>query len=370
MSIKKKIFIIIILFILIASLAWYFLGGTRCIALKVSRQNAIKGITVTGNVESAEDVQITSEVTARIEQILIETGNSVETGQILAYLNREDLIGDVIAAEAKIQALQEQQQRTRVQYQDALSDEKRYENLYQEGAVSQRDLEERTLRRQELEESIDQIQQEIRAARGELKSVKGKLSDYIIKAPISGIITDSYVSTGDIVTPQQPLFRLVAPETIYLEADVEEDELDSVKTGQKALIIFDAYPDEVFEGKVYLISQEVNPVTGTFEARITRPDSPSYNIYVGMTFDATIIVEEYKNILIIPTDFIETENSKAYVFKLKNDFAVKKPVKIEFFSNNAVRILQGVKEGEIVLKKDSTGKLKDKEKVKIIEYRE
>ncbi len=369
MSLKKKIFLIIIILLIILFIAWYLLGGTGSVALEIKRQDAIKGITVTGNVESTEDIQITAEVTARIEEILTETGNSVNKGEVLAYLRREEQIGEVTAASANIEALQEQLQRNRVQYQDALSDEKRYEDLYEEGAVSKRDLEERTLKRQELEESIDQRLQEIQAARGELKAAKSRLEDYVIKAPLSGIITDKFVSTGDIVTPQQTLFRLIVPEAIYLEAEVEENELESVEIGQKTLVIFDAYPEEIFEGRVYLISKEVNPVTGTFDARITRPQDTEYSIFVGMTFDATIIAEEYKDILIIPTDFIETEDSKTYVFKLINDFASKKQVKIEFFNNNAVRVLEGIEEGEIILRKTDTGKLRDNEKVKIIEYR-
>ncbi len=370
MSLKKKIIALII--IITAALFagwWYFLSGANTVALQVKRQNAIKGITVTGNVESLEDVQITAEVTSRIEQMIVRTGDSVEKGQILAYLDREDLAGEVDAARARIQVLQEQLQRVRVQYQDAESDEERYKDLYDQGAVSKRDLEERTLKKLELDESIDQLQSEITAARGEFKAVKGRFDDYIIKAPISGIITDSYVSTGDIVTPQQILYRLVDPETIYLEADVEENELDAVRVGQKTLVIFDAYPDEIFVEQIYLISQEVNPVTGTFEARIYKPDTQERSILVGMTFDATIIVKEYKNILIIPADFVEIDNSDSYIYKLSNNFAVKTPVKTEFFDNNYVKVLEGAKEGEIILKKADKGKLTDNAKVKIVEYR-
>jgi len=369
MSKKKKIFLLAIFLIIVLFLAWYFWGGTNVIALKIEKQNAIKGITVTGNVESTEDTQITASVTARIEKILIKTGDTVKAGQVLAYLDREDLLGEVSAAEARIQALQEQLQRAGVQYQDAVSDERRYAGLYQQGAVSQRDLEERNLRRQELEESMDQIRQEIRAARGELKAVRGRLDDYIITAPLSGIITNKFISTGDIVTPQQPLFRLVAPEAIYLEADVEENELEAIRVGQKALVIFDAYPDRVFEEQVYLISSEVNPDTGTFEARITKPSTEEVRIFVGMTLDATIIVEEYRNIMIIPRDFVEVEDSKTFVFKKQGDFADKKPVKTEFFDNNAVQVLEGIEEGEFILKKADEGILQDNEKVKIRKFR-
>lgn len=368
MSIKKKIFLFLFFFVIILFFIWYLFGGTRVIALKIQRQNAVKGITVTGNVESSEDVKITANVTSKIEKIFKRTGDKVKKSDILAFLEREEITGQVASAEASIYAFQEQEQRTIVQYKDAVFNEKRYSGLFKEGAVSERDLEERKLRRQELEESIDELKQKIKVSRGELKSAKSRLDDYIIKAPFSGIITDKYVSTGDIVSPQQPLFRLIYPEGIYLEADVEEDELEAVNLGQKTLIIFDAYPEQIFEGKIYLISKEINPVTGTFEARITRPDMSGYSIYVGMTFDATIIIEEYKDIIVIPTNYIKRENSEVYVFILKNGFTYKKYIKTEYFNNNSIRVIKGLKQGDIVLKKEDTGFLKDGEKIKIIEH--
>ncbi len=370
MSLGKKIFLLVIFLLAALIAAWYFFGGTAVIALKAEKQDAIKGITVTGNVESSEDIKITAQVTARIEEITVNNGDTVEKGQVLSYLNREELIGAVNAAEARIAVIQQQLERNRVQIQDAVSDEKRYEELFEQGAVSKRDLEERSLRRLELEEQIDQREQEISAARGDLKAAQGKLENYIIKAPLSGIITNKFVSTGDIVSPQQKLFRLVVPEFIYLEADVEENALEAVKPGQTTMVIFDAYPHRIYEGQVYLITKEVDPVTGTFEARITRPEEPDLKIFVGMTFDATIVIEDYTDVLIIPSDFVEMEDSKAFVFRQKNGFASKTPVRIDFFNNNAVRVLEGLQEGEVILKKAEPGKLTDNAKIRIIEFRE
>ena len=69
MNIKKKILLFSILIIPIFLLTWFFFGGIECTALKVKKESAIQGVTVTGNVKSTEDIKITKEATAKTEKI-------------------------------------------------------------------------------------------------------------------------------------------------------------------------------------------------------------------------------------------------------------------------------------------------------------
>ncbi|OGI01390.1 MAG: hypothetical protein A2Y25_02735 [Candidatus Melainabacteria bacterium GWF2_37_15] len=370
MNLKKKIFSVVIFIFIVALAIWFFTGGVPCIALEIHKQDAIKGVSVTGRVATTEDVQVTPEVTATIEKILVKTEQEVEKGQELAYLNKDEILGQLSTAEARVSVARATLARTRIEYQDALSDEKRYKKLFEIGAVSKRALEERTLRREQLKETIIQTQNEIEAAQGQLSTTREQFDNYTVRAPISGIITEKLVSTGDIVSPQQNLFRLVGPEFIFLGVDVEENELDSIKLGQDALVIFDAYPDRVFRQKVIRIAREVDFVTGTFIVRIRRPEVKDVKILVGMTLDATIILEEYKNVMIIPSDFVTQENNKTFVFKKVNYFARKTEIKTKQFDNNRVLVEKGLDEGDVILKRIGTGKLKDNTKIKVEEFRE
>ena len=369
MSLKKKILIVLVFIAVALTTAWFFFGGVDCIALKVKKQDAVKGVTVTGIVKSSEDTQVTTDVTGIIESINVSSGDTVEKGQVLAILNQDEQKGVVKAAQGRLATARAELARDEVDLKDAQRDQERYEKLFGLGAVSEREKEQRTLKAQGLEKQFAETQQQIDAAQGEVVAAQSKLEDFIIKAPISGIITEKYVSTGDVISPSKALFRLVSPQKIYLSMDVEEYELDALHNGQKALVIFDAYPDKVFTEKVYLISKQVNPLTGTFEARLTKPKT-DLKILVGMTLDATIVQGEYKNVIIIPTDFITEDDNKTYVFVKSGYFAKKTQIKSEIFDNNTVMVLDGLKEGDIILKRMGTGKLKDNEKVKIKEFRE
>lgn len=368
MNLKVKIFLILIILVLTGLLLWFFFGGVDCIALKVDRKDAVKGITVTGTVKSVEDVDVTTDVTGIIEIIHVKTGEEVVKNQELARLDRDEIKEEVEAARARLEAAQARVDREIVELEDAELDEKRYKELFEVGAVSKREEEERTLRREKLEEQIKEDKRQIEAAQAELAAAKARLENYIIKAPVSGTVTEKFVSTGDIVSPQQPLLRLVSPEDIYLSTEVEEDELDSVQPEQNALVIFDAYPDRVFTEEVYYVSRQVNPLTGTFEARITKPETET-KILVGMTIDATIILKEFKNVLIIPSDFLLEEDNKTFVFKKVNYFADKTEVVTRIFDNNRVLVEAGLEEGDVILKRMDTGKLKDGTKIKVKEFR-
>lgn len=365
MSLTKKIIAVVFFMAMALFPAWFFLGGVGCSALKIGKENAVKGVTVTGTVKTTEDVEITVTITGIIEELIVVAGDSVEQNQVLARLDRSKFNKEVAAARSKLETARITLRKNEFDLEDARLDEERYEKLFELGAVSKRELEERTLKRQRLKELLSENEKQIKTVEANLGAIEAVIKNYVVRAPISGIITDQFVSTGDLVSPQQPLFRLIGPEDIYLGTEVEEDELDLVQEGQKAIVIFDAYPEQVFNEEVYYISKQVNPLTGTFEARITRPVENGAKILVGMTLDATIIQEELENVIIIPSEFVLEENNSAYVFKQSNSFAKKILIKTKIFDNNRVLVEEGLKEGDIILKRTDTGKLKNNTKIKI-----
>ncbi len=364
MSLKIKIFVIITFIIIAAIYVWYFFCGTETVGLEVERKDAVKAVTVTGTVVSSEDIDVTTEITGIIEKLYVGTNDFVEKGQILATLDNDEAVSDVKAAMARLSQMKFQLRKTKLEYEDANLDEERYEELFGVGAVSKREVEERQLRTKRLAEQIQENIRQIEASQAELSAAKSRLEDHIIRAPVSGYITDKFVSTGSVVSPQQPAYRLVAPEDIYLRAEVEENEIDLVRTGQTALVIFDAYPEKVFNQEVYLVTREVNPLTGTFEARITKPEEENVQVLVGMTFDSNIILNKVDDVIIIPADFIREENNRMFVFKLKGSFAEKVEIEAVSFDNNRILVEEGLKEGDVIIKRTDTGRLKHGMKIK------
>lgn len=420
--------VLLILFIL-----WFVFDGVPVHGYKVTRQDAVKGVAVTGTVKSIEDVLVTSGIIGVIDKFYIKEGDYVKQNQLIATLVRKEQLGDlesvhgrletaywelqdlltepryqeverqkdvVSAAKDKISGLKYNLKRTEIDLTDARIDEDRYKLLEKSGAVTKREREQKTLRRRELEATIGETkqqinqagaelsqemqtlsltiqkikEQQINAAKGKLKSAmgdtiatEGVFENYIITAPVSGIITKRLLHTGDTISPTSPIVRIVVPELIYLGMEVEENQLEFIKKGQKALAVFDAYPERVFNCSVRDIVKQVNPATGTFETKLTKPRS-NVKINVGMTVDATIITGKYKNVIVIPTEFIFQKDNKSYVFRKFGFWAVKTSVKTENFDNNRTKIISGIKSGDVILKSIEKNKLKGSEHIKIADY--
>ncbi|MDD3151099.1 MAG: efflux RND transporter periplasmic adaptor subunit, partial [Candidatus Gastranaerophilales bacterium] len=318
---------------------------------------------------------------------------------------QEAAIAEIIVKEAKkdITIKKQELERINIQLADDSSNYLRFKKLYDEGAVSFREYETAKNKELQTQENVQKTQKEIEFLKlkleeikqkrdltlegtkkerieeakaniekieGYLKTAKADLDKYIIKSPISGYMIDVILDNGEVASPTNPIFRMNAPSGIYINAQVEENELEGIMVGQPVLVIFDAYPKEVFESKIYLILQDVNPSTGTFTAKITLPDMNGYRVFSGMTVDITIISEEYKDIVIIPESFTVEENSKLFVFKKKGLRVKKIEIKGIPFNNNKILVKDGLKQNDIIVKNIGNKKLTNNEKIKIQEYYE
>lgn len=288
-----------------------------------------------------------------------------------------------------------------IEVKNTTSEEQRLNKLYKEGAVSFRDYEKSFFAKEQAIEKLKNMQNQIdaefltlnqlkinlnliksgtkkeaiNAAKGQVESsvgnlsiAKGNLNNYTIKAPFDCILIDSYPDPGEIASPTQPMFRVVKPTHLYLNAEIEENQLDNIKLGQKAEVVFDAYPEKTFNGILYHVKKSIDNTTGNFDARIKIYNPKKKQLVVGMTADANIITSSRQNALVIPSKFLVIEHSKTFVFIKDQNSAKKMPVKSAEFDNNKVLILNGLKSGETILYPYGKNKLENGKWVSIKEY--
>lgn len=422
-----------------------FFNEVKVQGYKVQRQDAIKGVTVTGIIQSIHDIRVGSSVTAKIQDIRFKEGDFVRKGQILAILDKKEALGNldfargqlesaaaqvrnlqtepryqqvdvaraqVREARASINTLQQQLINSQIQLQNAQSEEQRFAVLYNQGAISFRDYEVSTFSRAQAQaavaggqtqiraararlaqaqgnlsliqagvkpEQIQSAQGQVRASQGSLEAARGRFDNYILRAPVTGYITTKLLDVGEVASSIAPVFRMVSQKSLYASTQVEENQLKTIKLGQDAYLIFDAYPNETFTGKVIEVLKDVNPATGTFIAKInvtgrkdhSKPNKcPQINrpVISGMTLDATIVTKEEKNILIIPSEFVFTKSKKLYVYKKVGDKSVKTYIQGELFDNNRFKVTHGLKPNDIIVKKKGRNQPKPDQRINIQEF--
>ncbi|BDI15663.1 RND transporter [Nostoc cf. commune SO-36] len=206
-------------------------------------------------------------------------------------------------------------------------------------------------------EQIVQRQAAVAAAEAQLKGVQVQLDETIIRAPLSGIVTQKYADPGAFVTPTTSASTSASATSssivavargLEILAQVPEADIGRIKPGQEVEIVADAYPDQVFKGRVRLIAPEAVIEQGvtSFQVRVAL-DTGIDKLRSGLNVDLTFLGDRVNNALVLPTVSIVTEKGKTGVLvpdaKNKPQF---REITIGAQIQNQTQILGGVKEGD------------------------
>jgi len=190
------------------------------------------------------------------------------------------------------------------------------------------------------------IQQRVNA----LQDAKDKLSDYYIRVPFDGIVTNINVKKEESVSSNNALATLIAEQKIA-EITLNEVDITKVKVGQKANITFDAIDDLNITGKVVEIDSlgEINQGVVEYGVKIAF-DTQDKRVKPGMSLSVNIITEAKQNALLVPNQAVKIDKtSQCYVELLKNNIPIQQPVKIGLSNDTVTEILEGLKESDIVI---------------------
>ena len=169
-----------------------------------------------------------------------------------------------------------------------------------------------------------------------------------IRAPFAGIVTDVKVSPREHVDAGRELFTLVSIVPIKVKARVLESEIGKMKVGREVDVRFAAYPDRVFKGTVEAVSPVVNAEDKTCAVHIAV-GNPAEEIKPGMHAEVEIAAEIYRERLVVPQEAILVRAGRKLVFVVEEGLAKWRYVEIGVENERLAEILDGVKEGELVI---------------------
>lgn len=172
-------------------------------------------------------------------------------------------------------------------------------------------------------EEIAQRQAALRAAQAQLAAANVRLAETVIRAPLSGIVTQKYANVGAFVTPTTSASTSASATSssivavargVEVLAQVPEADIGRIKQGQQVEIVADAYPEQVFQGRVRLIAPEAVIEQGvtSFQVRVAI-DTGLEELRSGLNVDLTFLGDRVNNALVLPTVSIVTENGRTGV---------------------------------------------------------
>jgi len=365
-------------------------GGTKIDPsklAKVEKGDLAKSVVATGKVTPITKVEVKSKASGIVKKLLVDYGDRVKKGQLLAQLDKIEIEAQVEqskaaleAAEANLKSSQADSERAKVDAEgpDVPLLKRAYDravSMAKDGVVSTSALEdaqknyEMSLNKQNvskaqvtvLKAKIAQSQAQVAQDQANLKQLEEQLSYTDIISPIDGIVLSRDVQMGDAVSSILVLgssatlvMTLGDTSEVYVKGKVDESDIGKVYLGQRARIKVESFKDKTFDGKVTKISPmgvEKDNVT-TFEVRVSI-QNPGGELKAEMTANAEIILEEHKNVLQIPEGAILYDKDKKASVEIPNpkgkDGKDKIAVNIGISNGAKTEVLSGLKEGDQVV---------------------
>ena len=247
-------------------------------------------VTATGTVQPVDTVAVGTQVSGTISKVYVDFNSKVRKGQLLAELDKTILNAQVQQIASSIQQAQSQ-----LAYQQSNFD--RQSQLYNAGAISKADLE-------TAQNGFKVAQAGLRSAQSQLQAAQKNLSLASIYSPIDGTVLSRNVSEGQTVAASfnTPTLFSIAKDLAQMQvgAAVDEADIGNVKTGQHVSFTVDAFPDDVFDGK--LLEVRLQPTVSanvvTYTTIISAPNA-QLKLKPGMTANITIYTKEENNALLI-----------------------------------------------------------------------
>ena len=344
---KKKVMIGLAGIVIIAGGFFLFSGkkaGGRMVleTEKVGRTSITNVVTATGTVEPVTEVDVGTQVSGIIDKLYVDYNDVVTAGQLIAEM-------DKVTLEAELQSATAQLDKSKSEYEYQQKNYARSKVLFEKKLISDTEYETATYNYEQAKANYEESQ-------ASMVKVRRNLEYATITSPINGVVINKAVEEGQTVaagfeTPT--LFTIAADLTkMQIIADVDEADIGNVQDGQRVSFTVDAYPNDVFEGKVEQIrlgessdsstssSSSSSSTVVTYEVVISA-DNPDLKLKPRLTANVYIYTMERNDVLSIPNKALRFIADASMLEPL--GLTVENPT-----NNNVTEVVDGLQEGEIV----------------------
>jgi membrane fusion protein, multidrug efflux system len=288
-------------------------------AVPISRRPIAASYTGTAPLEARAESQVVAKTSGVALQVMAEVGQQVRAGQVLIRLD---------SARAALQAAQSEAQLRKLE-----ANYKRSQQLFAQQLVSANDL--------------DQLRYDVENIRAVNRLANLELSYANVTAPISGVIAERSIKTGNFVQINTPIFRIVDTSRLEAVLNVPERELATLKGGLPVQLQVDALPGRPFEGRVDRIAPVVDSGSGTFRV-ICAFDSGGL-LQPGMFGRIRIDYDQRADAPVIPRNALLDDENDPAVFAVRNGKAVRTPVKLGYSDGEWIEVRGGLKADDRVV---------------------
>lgn len=375
----------LLLLLAVCGLVWWeSRGGAQLVRVAVARaltsDKAPRTVlNASGYVTARRAATVSSKVTGKVVEVLIEEGIKVQEGQVLARLDDTNVRAGLRLAEAQLESAKRALAETQVRIKEADLELQRQTGLLKNNISAQAEYDRSEAAALALKARLEQQKSDITVAERQVATWQQQLEDTIIRAPFAGIVTVKNAQPGEMISPisagggftRTGICTIVDMQSLEVEIDVGESYINRVEAGQPVEATLDAYPEWKIPCKVIAIIPTADRQKSTVKVRVgfEKLDPrvlPEMSIKVA--FHAGGISETGQPGLAatigVPKTAVVQENDRAHVFILQNDRAERRAVNLTGFFGDDAALAAGVAPGEKVIV-DPGKNLTDQVRVKV-----
>jgi RND family efflux transporter MFP subunit len=317
----------------------------------------------TGYITARRQATVSAQITGTLTEVLIEEGDRVKKGQVLAKLDDSSYIASLNAAKASAQAANAQVAQLQAQLDQNERDARRQESIAARGLVAKQVAEQaRTL----VMTTIAQLRSQVRQAQSaQAQVVVAQVNfDYtVVRAPFDGVVTDKAAQVGEIISPlsagggftRTGVGTIVDMESLEVDVDVNEAYIGRVKPDMPAEAVLDAYPDWKIPAHVIAIVPTADRGKATVKVRVALEQKdgrmvPDMGVRVSFLDVKPKALEQAPKGVLVPVNSITQRDGLQVIFVVADEHAHQRVVSPDAKAYGELRLLPaGVKVGDSVV---------------------
>jgi RND family efflux transporter MFP subunit len=355
--------------ILVLLIGWLLWGTKPSFAVQTAmarmEASAARGgqviLQATGYVTARRQSTVSSKVTGKIMQVLVEEGDEVQQNQVLAVLDESNERKQMQLAESELQSARARVNETRARVQEAEQTLKRARELSSRQLISRAELDSAEAEHKSLAAQLQTRLSEITTAENSVQLQQQMLDDLIIRAPFAGVVVAKNAQPGEIISPMSAgggftrtgICSLVDMASREIEVDVNEAYIDRIQAGQTVQAVLDAYPEWRIAAKVNAVVPTADRQKATVKVRISFDQLdprilPDMGVKVSFMQTAPAAGESpQQNAAIrVPASAVRTEDGQQVMYVVVDGKAARRSVEASDDGDSILRIASGLEPGE------------------------
>lgn len=275
-----------------------------------------------GTIQPRLEARLTSGSGGRVEAIYVEEGSKVDEGQSLARIDADEIVYAYRSA--------------RLNNKIALQNYERAKIHVQNGTIS--------------ELAVEQARLQWLTARSQFLQAARQRKDALCITPISGVVTIRFIQMQQDVAPNAPTFTVAKTDTVKVTIGIHEEDITRIQKGAAAQVSLGTQAQQIWDGRLVSIAQDINPQQRTYEAEIVVGNSQGL-LQPGLTARVLLTLQSFSDRVVVPNNAIVTEGDMHYVVTVSDSTAHRVPVTLGPADSTHTVLLDGITAGATIVVK-------------------